>query len=69
MECIINTATEFGTKTVVCINKYDTNVENTEKIEKFCEKQGLAFMGRISFDSNAVKAINNEQTIVDIDCA
>ena len=68
MERIINTAAKFGTKTVVCINKYDTNIENTEKIEEFCEKQGLPFIGRIPFDSNAVKAINNGQTIVDIDC-
>jgi hypothetical protein len=26
-------------------------------------------MGRIPFDADAVKAINNGQTIVDIDCA
>jgi MinD superfamily P-loop ATPase len=68
MERIINTAAKFGTKTAVCINKYDTNIENTEKIEEFCKKQGLPFIGRIPFDSNAVKAINNGQTVVDIDC-
>ncbi|MEA4900885.1 ATP-binding protein [Desulfitobacterium sp.] len=68
MERIIKTAAKFGTKTVVCINKYDTNIENTEKIEEFCKKQGLPFIGRIPFDLGAVKAINNGQTIVDIDC-
>jgi MinD superfamily P-loop ATPase len=68
MERIINTAAKFGTKTAVCINKYDTNIENTEKIEEFCEKQGLPFIGRIPFDSDAVKAINNGQTIIDIGC-
>ena len=68
MERIINTAAKFGTKTAVCINKYDTNIENTEKIEAFCEIQGLPFIGRIPFDHSAVKAINNGQTIVDIDC-
>ena len=68
MERIINTAVKFGTKTAVCINKYDTNIENTEKIEEFCKKQALPFIGRIPFDSNAVKAINNGQTVVDIDC-
>ncbi len=68
MERIINTAVKFGTKTAVCINKYDTNIENTEKIEEFCMRQGLPFIGRIPFDSNAVKAINNGQTVVDIDC-
>lgn len=69
MERIINTAAIFGTKTAVCINKYNTNIENTKKIEQFCEKEGIAFMGRIPFDSVAVKAINDGQTIVDIDCA
>lgn len=68
MERIINTAAKFGTKTGVCINKFDTNIQNTERIEGFCKKQGLPFIGRIPFDSNAVKAINNGQTIVDIDC-
>ena len=68
MERIITTAAKFGTKTAVCINKYDTNIVNTEKIEEFCNKQGLLYIGSIPFDSNAVKAINNGQTIVDIDC-
>ncbi len=68
MERIINTAAKFGVKTAVCINKFDTNMQNTEKIESFCIDQGISLMGRIPFDSNAVKAINNGQTIVDIDC-
>lgn len=69
MERIINTAAKFGTKTAICINKFDTNIENTKKIEEFCKKQGLAFMGKIPFDAGAIKAINNGQTIVDINCA
>ncbi|PHJ39937.1 hypothetical protein P378_00335 [Desulforamulus profundi] len=31
MERIIKTAEMFQTKTAVCINKYDTNIENTQK--------------------------------------
>ena len=69
MERIINTAAKFRTKTAVCINKFDTNMQNTEKIENFCTDQGISLMGRIPFDSEAVKAINNGLTIVDIDCA
>src|SRR5574344_1009815 len=68
MERIINTAAKLGTKTVVCINKFDTNIEKTETIEEYCKKQGLPFVGKIPFDSGAVKAINNGQTIVDINC-
>ena len=69
MERIIKTAEKFQTKIAVCINKYDTNLMNTERIESFCEKHKLFFAGRIPFDPEAVKAINNSQSIVDIDCA
>jgi len=68
MERIIKTAEKFQTKVAVCINKYDTNIENTEKIELFCKNHNIIYAGRIPFDSNAVKAINNGQSIVDIDC-
>ncbi len=69
MERIIKTAGIFQTKTVVCINKYDTNLENANQIESFCKVNNIPLTGKIPFDSNAVKAINNGQAIVDIDCA
>lgn len=68
MERIINTAAKFAVKTAICINKYDTNIENTKKIEEFCKKNDLPFIGKIPFDNDAVKAVNNGKTIVDIDC-
>jgi MinD superfamily P-loop ATPase len=68
MERIIKTAETFRTKIGVCINKHDTNPANTEKIEEFCKEKDLPFTGRIPFDPEAVKAINNGQTIVDVDC-
>ena len=69
MERIIKTAEKFQTKIAVCINKYDTNMGNTEKIEAFCQKGRLPFVGRIPFDPDALKAINSGQSIVDVDCA
>ncbi|HHX13477.1 MAG TPA: 4Fe-4S binding protein [Clostridiales bacterium] len=68
MERILNTAAVFGTKTAVCINKYDINIENTKKIEQFCIDRGQPFVGRIPFDQAAVSAINNGRTIVDVNC-
>jgi len=68
MERIIKTAETFRTKIGVCINKYDTNSANTEKIEKFCLTKGLPFTGKIPFDPEAVKAINSGLTIADVDC-
>lgn len=37
--------------------------------ESFCQKLNLPLAGRIPFDPDAVKAINNSQSIVEIDCA
>lgn len=68
MERIIETAAKFETMTAVCVNKFNTNIENTEKIEQYCKKRELPFVGRIPFDQGAVKAINSGQTVVDIDC-
>jgi hypothetical protein len=31
-------------------------------------ERGISFIGRIPFDVNAVKAVNNGQTIVDLAC-
>lgn len=69
MNRIIKTAELFQTKIAVCINKYDTNIPNTEEIEKFCQEHKLPLAGRIPYDKEAVKAINAGKSIVDIDCA
>lgn len=68
MERIIKTAAKFQTRVAVCINKYNTNIENSNKIEEFCKKSALPFVGKIPFDPDAVKAINSGHSIVDIDC-
>lgn len=68
MERIIETAQRFQTKIAVCINKYDTNISNTKEIIKVCKKLDLSLVGNIPFDKEAVKAVNNGGTIVDIAC-
>lgn len=69
MERIIETAHKFQTPVAVCINKFNTNLKNTEKIISYCEKNNITFAGTIPFDKTAVKAINNGQSVIDLDCA
>lgn len=69
LERIIETAKIFKPKITVCINKYDTNQAITAKIEEMCQGQGLSLVGRIPFDPEAVRAINNGHSIVDIPCS
>ncbi|MBP3585811.1 MAG: 4Fe-4S binding protein, partial [Peptococcaceae bacterium] len=39
LERIIHTAEIFHVIPAVCVNKYDTNIENTDKIEDFCYRR------------------------------
>lgn len=68
LERIIKTAEKFQIKTTVCVNKFDTNLENTKKIESYCVREKVPFVGRIPFDPQAVQAINQGLSIVDLEC-
>lgn len=69
LERIIKTASSFGTKAVVCTNKFDTNINNSRKIEEFCKINNLPFTGQIPYDLDAVRAINKGKSIAEIDCS
>ncbi|MEL7657621.1 MAG: ATPase, partial [Bacillota bacterium] len=69
MERIIHTAEKFKVKTAVCINKYNTNLQNTELIISYCQKNQLPFVGKIPYDKNAVNTINSGLTIIDVECS
>ena len=60
MERIIETAQRFQAKVAICINKYDTNMTNTQEIIRYCKEHDLPIAGKIPFDSEAVKAVNRE---------
>ncbi|MDH5634721.1 MAG: P-loop NTPase, partial [Candidatus Bathyarchaeota archaeon] len=49
----------------VCINMYDINRKNTERIVKFCEKNGVEVAGKIPFDSLVTEAMVAGRTIVE----
>jgi MinD superfamily P-loop ATPase len=67
MERIVDTAKVFQTKIAICVNKYEVNKKNTTKIETYCRKLDIPFVGKIPFDPEVVKAINNGLSIVDVD--
>lgn len=68
MKRIIETAKKFNVFTLVCVNKFDTNIDNTNIIEKFCIDSGLTFVGKIPFDKNIVYALNRGESITNTDC-
>ena len=53
----------FHVTPLVCINMYDINRKNTEKIVKFCEKNGVEVAGKIPFNSIVTDAMVNGKPI------
>lgn len=68
MERIVKTAYKFKPNILVCVNKYDTNLAKTKNIIQYCADNNLVFVGEIPYDNQAINAVNNKVTIVDIDC-
>ena len=54
----------FHVTPFVCINMYDINVNNTEKIVKFCEKNEVEVAGKIPFDPIVTEAMVVGETVV-----
>jgi MinD superfamily P-loop ATPase len=68
MERNIQTASKFQTKSLVCVNKFNVNINKTKEIKEFCVKNTIPYIGEIPFDKEAIKAVNNGRTIADVDC-
>jgi MinD superfamily P-loop ATPase len=52
---------------MICVNKFDLNLELTREIETFAKKKGLSCLGRIPFDPIFTKAMIQAQTIFEYD--
>ena len=57
--------TKFNLNTVIIINKFNLNLEITEKIEKFCEKSDIKIIGKLAFDPQVVAAMINCKSIIE----
>lgn len=58
MKRIIETANKFGTKCIVCINKYDVNERKSIEIDEYCNLIGIPVLGKIPYDKTVLIAVN-----------
>lgn len=54
----------FGVFTMVCINKFDINLDISLKIEEFAKLKNLDIVGKIPYDELVMKSINELKPIV-----
>lgn len=62
---VIGVADHFKIPSIVCINKYDINQKNTEKIQDFCEKKDIEIVGKIPYDTVFTKALIHKKNIIE----
>ncbi|MGD9604654.1 MAG: ATP-binding protein [Bacilli bacterium] len=55
---VIQTARGFHPIIFVCVNKYDINEEITNEIENYCQQEKLNFVGKIPYDPEIMKQLN-----------
>ncbi len=67
MERVAQLAAHFKISTLVCVNKFDLNLELTREIEKYAEEKEIAYLGRIPFDPVITKAMIQAQTVFEYD--
>jgi len=68
LERILKLAEHFKIPSAVCINKFDINLENTDRIVAYCEKNGSKIMGKIPYEPKVVEALVNRKTIMEYPC-
>ena len=67
MERVAQLAAHFKIPALVCVNKFDLNLELTREIEEYAEEKDITRLGRIPFDQNVTRAMIQAQTIFEYD--
>lgn len=68
LERILKLSDHFRIPSIVCINKFDLNLENSYKILSYCEQNGSRVVGKIPYEPKVVEALVQRKTIMDYPC-
>lgn len=65
LERVVELTKHFKIETVACVNKYDINSENTDRIEAFCKKHSVKLVGKIPYDKMVNKSMIEARTVIE----
>ena len=68
MERVLDLTRHFCIPTSVCVNKWDINVEMTERIEEQARQARARIVGRIRYDPSVSQAQIQEKAVVETAC-
>jgi MinD superfamily P-loop ATPase len=63
MERVVMLAAHFKVPAMICVNKFDLNLDQSQAIEKFAKSKNVSVLGRIPFDPIFTKSMVQGQTI------
>lgn len=65
LQRILNVTNHFNIASIVCINKYDINTENTKKIKQYCKEKNITVAGTIAYDTKITTAMIHQKNIIE----
>ncbi len=68
LERILGLAEHFKIPSMVCINKYDINLRNSDLIASYCESNKARLLSRIPYEPKVVEALVHGETVVAYPC-
>jgi MinD superfamily P-loop ATPase len=68
LERVLKLSDHFKIPSMVCINKFDLNLENSAHIASYCKKNGSRLIGQIHYEPRVVEALVNRKTVMDYPC-
>jgi len=63
MERVVHLAEHFKVPAMLCVNKFDLNLDKTDEIEKLAAAKSVTCLGRIPFDPVFTRAMVQAQTV------
>ena len=67
LERVVELTAHFNVPAMVCVNKFDLNLDITIKIKKFTRENELIWLGNVPFDPIFTKAMVQAKTIFEYD--
>jgi MinD superfamily P-loop ATPase len=69
LERILKLSGHFKIPSMVCVNKFDINLDQTAQIGSYCQTNGSRLIGQIPFERKVVEALVNGKTIMEYPCS
>jgi MinD superfamily P-loop ATPase len=64
---ILKLAEHFQTEVMICVNKYDINLEMTSLIEDYSKERNFLVVGKIPFDVKVMESVNTLKPITEFE--